>query len=132
MRVARPPVPVCTNTAHKVAGLLSKQETGGKLNSLRASMRDPRKMRTLLTRDSMEWAIRPPKGADGPLVTERAFVLLFSPGQDNPAWFHRDVFLFGVLEELSRLGWRSKKVEEDLEEIENATDAEFANKEEVQ
>ncbi|RKS78689.1 hypothetical protein BZB76_0115 [Actinomadura pelletieri DSM 43383] len=118
--------------AHKVAGLLSTQETGGKLNTLRASMRDPRKMRAWLKRESLTWAIQPPEGAEGPLVTERAFVLLFGPGQDNPAWFHRDVFLFGVLERLSELGWRSKKVEEDLEEIDNATDAEFVNKEEEQ
>ncbi|MEU3168726.1 hypothetical protein [Streptosporangium sp. NPDC006930] len=116
--------------AHKVAGLLSHQETGGKLNALRASMRDPRKMRAWLTKNSLEWAIQPPKDAEGPLVTERAFVLLFGPGQDNPAWFHRDVFLFGVLERLSELGWKSKKAEEDLEEIENATDTKFINEEE--
>ncbi|GLX95039.1 hypothetical protein [Herbidospora sp. NBRC 101105] len=120
--------------AHKVAGLLSTEETGGKLNALRVSMRDPRKMRAWLTRHSLEWTIKPPKGADGPLVTERAFVLLFGPGQDNPSWFHRDVFLFGVLEKLSELGWRSKKAEEDLEEIEdeNPTDAKFINEEEEQ
>ncbi|MEU7002682.1 hypothetical protein [Nonomuraea sp. NPDC046570] len=118
--------------AHKVAGLLSRQETGGKLNGLRASMRDPRKMRAWLIKHSLEWAIQPPGKAEGPLVTERAFVLLFGPGQDNPAWFHRDVFLFGVLEELSQLGWRSKNAEEDLEEIENTTDANFVNEEEEQ
>ncbi|MEV7006632.1 Cas8a1 family CRISPR/Cas system-associated protein [Streptosporangium sp. NPDC051022] len=119
-------------SAHKVAALLSKQETGGKLNSLRASMRESRKMRAWLTKHSLEWAIQPPENADGPLVSERAFVLLFGPGQDNPAWFHRDVFLFGVLEKLSQLGWRSKKAEEDLEEIENTTDVSFVNEEEEQ
>lgn len=117
------------SAAHKVAGFLSKEETGGKLNSLRASMRESRRMRFWLTKHSLEWAIRPPKDAHGPLVTERAFILLFDPSQDNPGWFHRDVFLFGVLEELSKLGWKSEKPDEDVDEIENAVDTQFEKEE---
>jgi hypothetical protein len=112
-------------TAHRIAGLLCQAESGGKLNTLRAHMRDPRKLRTWLTRHAVQWAIHPPEGSSGPLVSERAMVLLFDPSPNNVGWFHRDVLLIGVLEELSRLGWRSKNPEEDLEELEDLTDAEF-------
>ncbi|MCO5996662.1 hypothetical protein [Actinoallomurus rhizosphaericola] len=116
------------STARKVAGLLSVEESGGKLNALRACMRDPRKLRAWLTRHGVRWAMNRPDKADGPLVSERAFVLLFDPAQDNPGWFHRDVFLIGVLEELTRLGWRSKTAEEDLQELDDSTDKEFTEK----
>jgi len=94
-------------TARNVAGLLNNESTAGQLRKLRSSLREPIKLRQWLTGQGVTWAIKPPDGADGPLVTERAYALLFGPGPDNPAWFHRDLLLVGVLEQLSQLGWRA-------------------------
>jgi hypothetical protein len=112
-------------TAAKVASLLAQETTWGGLKELRAKMRNSRQLRSWLTNRALAWAASPPSQAErqdlaGPLVSERAFVLLFDPGQDNPSWFHRDLLLVGVLEELSRLEWRAQegeKPEEALAEL---------------
>ncbi|MCX4825996.1 hypothetical protein OG883_40685 [Streptomyces sp. NBC_01142] len=96
-------------TAGRIARLLSEETSGGKLRRFRADLKDSPKLRSWLTSHGVQWAIKPPKGSEGPLATERAFTLLFAPGADNPAWFHRDLLLVGVLEELSRLGWQAKE-----------------------
>jgi hypothetical protein len=94
-------------TARNIAALLEPEDTGGKLRQFRAQLSEPRRLSVWLTRCGVQWAIRPPGQVAGPLVTERAFTLLFDPGSDNPAWFHRDLLLVGVLEELSRLSWQA-------------------------
>jgi hypothetical protein len=113
-------------TAGRIASLLSAETSGGKLKQLRAHLKDAPRLRSWLTGYGVQWAIRPPEGAEGPLVTGRAFALLFAPGSDNPAWFHRDLLLVGILEELSRLGWQAKDGtdEEDDEEL-DALDQKF-------
>lgn len=103
------------STAGRIARLLSEETSGGKLRQFRAYLKDSPRLRTWLTSRAVRWAVRPPEGAEGPLVTERAFTLLFAPGADNPAWFHRDLLLVGVLEELSRLGWQAKDDMDDEE-----------------
>lgn len=95
-------------TAGRVASLLAQKDSGGKLKQFRVYSKEPSKLRNWLTNRGVQWAIQPPEKTDGPLVTERAFTLLFGPGGDNPAWFHRDLLLVGVLEELHRLGWRGE------------------------
>jgi hypothetical protein len=104
-------------TAHKIAGLLAEETGRGGLKEFRAKLRNPRQLRSWLTSRAVAWAGRTHESAGGPLVSERAFVLLFDPGQDNASWFHRDLLLVGVLEELSRLGWRAKDDEEPAEVI---------------
>jgi hypothetical protein len=93
-------------TARNIAAVLEPEETGGKLRQFRAQLSELRRLTVWLTSRGVQWAIRPPNQMTGPLVTERAFTLLFDPGLDNPARFHRDLLLVGVLEELSRLGWQ--------------------------
>ncbi|WP_405856972.1 hypothetical protein OG407_09885 [Streptomyces sp. NBC_01515] len=110
------------STAGRIARLLSEETSGGKLRKFRADLKDSPKLRSWLTSRGVQWAVKPPKGSEGPLVTERAFTLLFAPGADNPAWFHRDLLLVGVLEELSRLGWQAKE-DTDEEEGDEELDA---------
>ncbi|WP_326596602.1 hypothetical protein [Streptomyces sp. NBC_01803] len=94
-------------TARRVGGLLAAQESRGPLRRLRAYLREPSRLRGWLTRRGVEWAGAKHEEAAGPLVSERAWVLLFDPSPENPAWFHRDLLLVGVLEELSRRGWQA-------------------------
>ncbi|MFF3015485.1 hypothetical protein [Streptomyces sp. NPDC057939] len=94
-------------TAGRIARLFAAEESGGQLRKFRALLKDAPRLRRWLTDQGVRRAIRPPEGGSGPLVTERGFTLLFDPGADNPAWFHRDLLLVGVLEELSRLGWQA-------------------------
>ncbi|MGW7315530.1 hypothetical protein [Streptomyces sp. NPDC054865] len=94
-------------TAVRIGQLFGQESSGGKLRQFRSLLKDSPKLRRWFTDQGVRRAIRPPEGGGGPLVTERAFALLFDPGSDNPAWFHRDLLLVGVLEELSRLGWRA-------------------------
>ncbi|WP_369184183.1 hypothetical protein [Streptomyces sp. Y1] len=103
-------------TAHNVAALLNTATTGGQLRSFRTLLRDPSKLRGWLTSQGVQWTVKPPAGAAGPLVTERGFELLFSPVSQNPAWFHRDMLLVGVLQELNSLGWKPEQPEEEIEE----------------
>ncbi|GAA1244959.1 hypothetical protein GCM10009665_39770 [Kitasatospora nipponensis] len=99
--------------AHNVATLLAVETSGGRLRTFRTLFREPRRLRGWLTGAGVQWAIKPPADIPvGPFVSERAFVLLFDPGQDNAAWFHRDVFLVAVLEELARRGWAPKDKDE--------------------
>nr|ATN28230.1 hypothetical protein [Streptomyces virginiae] len=102
-------------TAGRIAQLLSLESSGGRLRQFRALLKDSPRLRRWLTDQGVRRAIRPPDGSVGPLVTERGFTLLFDPGSDNPAWFHRDLLLVGVLEELSRLGWQAGDVEDSVE-----------------
>lgn len=95
-------------TSRKIASLLAEETGWGGLREFRVKLRSSRQLRGWLTSRAIAWAGRDHKGHEGPLVSERAFVLLFDPGQDNPSWFHRDLLLVGVLEELSRLDWRAK------------------------
>ncbi|MEV7124304.1 hypothetical protein [Kitasatospora griseola] len=103
-------------TARNVAALLNTATTGGQLRSFRALLRDPSKLRWWLTSQGVQWTVKPPAGAAGPLVTERGFELLFNPVSQNPAWFHRDMLLVGVLQELNSLGWKPERPEEEGEE----------------
>ncbi|MGW2397141.1 hypothetical protein ACWCYY_11365 [Kitasatospora sp. NPDC001664] len=103
-------------TARNVAVLLKDANTGGQLRAFRALLRDPSKLRWWLTSQGVQWSVKPPAGALGPLVTERGFELLFSPVSHNPGWFHRDMLLVGVLQELNTLGWKPEHLEEEVED----------------
>src|SRR5690606_41802888 len=48
----------------------------------------------------------PAEGETGSLVTTRGYELLFSPGLDSQAWFHRELLLIAVIEDLYRRGWK--------------------------
>ncbi|MEE1783258.1 hypothetical protein PUR71_10080 [Streptomyces sp. SP17BM10] len=102
--------------ARNVAALLYGATSAGNLRSFRAMFRETGKLRRWLTASGVQWAVKPPEGGVGPLVTERCFELLFDPAMDNPAWFHRDMFLVGVLQELNTLGWKPEKPGEDTDE----------------
>ena len=96
-------------TAAKVAALLYPETSPGKLRQLRMYTKSPVRLRDWLTNRALQWAVERPDGAEGPLMSERVFTLLFDPGRDNPGWFHRNLLLVGVLAELSRLGWRPEE-----------------------
>lgn len=110
-------------TGHKIAALLAENIGRGGLKEFRAKLRNSRQLRSWVTSRAVAWAGRPQEGVVGPLVSERAFVLLFDPGQDNPSWFHRDLLLIGVLEHLSRLGWHAKDGQEPAEVITELDDS---------
>ncbi|WP_405597546.1 hypothetical protein OG741_13845 [Streptomyces sp. NBC_01410] len=112
-------------TASRIASLLSEETSRGKLNTFKTYLKDVPRLRRWLIGEGVGWAIRPPEGSKGPLVTERAFVLLFAPGSDNPAWFHRELLLVGVLEELSRLGWPKDVMDDGGDDELDALDRKF-------
>ncbi|MFE9427910.1 hypothetical protein ACFYNO_33705 [Kitasatospora sp. NPDC006697] len=103
-------------TAGNVAVLLNKATTGGQLRTFRTLLREPAKLRRWLMTEGVQWAVKPPQDVAGPLVSERGFELLFDPVSENPAWFHRDMLLVGVLAELNRLGWKPEKPEDEPEQ----------------
>ncbi|MDT3395293.1 hypothetical protein RKE29_01280 [Streptomyces sp. B1866] len=123
-------------TARKTGTLLFEATSAGPLKHLRSMVNNPVRLRQWLTRCAVAWAGRDHKDSEaGPLVSERAFVLLFDPGEDNPGWFHRNLLLVGVLEELARRGWRLPEPEpvgelltaldaDDREYLGNETEAE--------
>nr|WP_055506818.1 hypothetical protein [Nonomuraea pusilla] len=106
-------------TASRVATLLMPETSGGKLKQLYATLKEPSRMRSWLQSRAVTWTLNPPKegGADGPLVTARAFGLLFDPSADNPAWFHRQMLIMAVLEELHRCGWKPQDGEQVAKEV---------------
>ncbi|MGW7516397.1 hypothetical protein ACWGJ2_12460 [Streptomyces sp. NPDC054796] len=96
--------------ARRIAVILHQETTPGKLRMLRNHLKGSSKpLRNWLTAEAVTWALTPPEGHTGPLLSERAHVLLFDPGADNPAWLHRDLLLIHVLEELNRLGWKPRR-----------------------
>jgi hypothetical protein len=125
-------------TASRVAAVLG-QRTAGQFNRFYADFKQPARLRAWLRREAVDWALRPPPGQDGPLLTTRGYELLFDPGQDSRAWFHRELFLIAVLDRLHRVGWRPGDADEAadaLDEDEDAavdeTDGEFTTTEEEQ
>ncbi|QKW24321.1 hypothetical protein HUT16_17035 [Kitasatospora sp. NA04385] len=93
-------------TARNVAALLSTATSPGDLRAFRRLLSDPGGLRKWLTSKGVQWAVDPPPGVKGPLVTERSFELLFNPVSENPGWFHRNMLVVGVLQELNTLGWK--------------------------
>lgn len=97
-------------TAARVAALLAQNtSSGGELRAFYATFKQPAALRTWLRRRALDWLLDPPKDVPdtaAPMVTTRGYELLFDPGLDSQAWFHREVFLIGVLEELHQRSWR--------------------------
>ncbi|MFY1686180.1 hypothetical protein ACN265_32170 [Micromonospora sp. WMMD730] len=96
-------------TAARVAALLAAQDSAGKIKAFHADFKQPARLRSWLRRQAVWWMLAPPASVPDPagaLVTTRGYELLFDPGADSNAWFHREVFLIAVLEELHRLRWR--------------------------
>ncbi|WP_146108151.1 hypothetical protein V5P93_003945 [Actinokineospora auranticolor] len=102
-------------TARKIASKLKAEDTGGKLRAFRSAVSEPRKLRRLLSAEAVVWAIDPWESSDEPFISRAALTLLFDPDPDNSAWFHREYLLIGVLAELKRFGWVSKRPEQDKE-----------------
>jgi hypothetical protein len=93
-------------TAGRVAALLATEQSGGKLNAFYARFRGQRQLRAWLQHEAVYWALKPAEPDAGPLLTTRGYELLFAPGLDGQAWYHRELLLIAVLEELHRRGWR--------------------------
>jgi hypothetical protein len=104
-------------TAGRIASVLSAAQTGGKLNAFYAQFRDQRRLRSWLQREAVYWALQPADGETGPLVTARGFELLFDPGIDSQAWFHRELLLVAVLEDLHRRKWRPADADRAAKEL---------------
>lgn len=103
-------------TARRIAARLYP-ESAGKLNSFYVQFRDQRKLRAWLQRESVHWALKPAEAEAGPLVTTRGYELLFNPGLDGQAWFHRELLLIAVIEDLHRRGWKPDGAEEALSSL---------------
>ena len=103
-------------TGRRIAVLIQEESGAGKLREFYARFKDAARLRAWLQRSSVEWVIKPRPGQDGPLLTTRGFGLLFDPDLDNPAWFHRQLLLVAVVEELYVRGWRPEVVD-DTEEL---------------
>ncbi|GAB3119604.1 hypothetical protein GCM10027160_33960 [Streptomyces calidiresistens] len=120
--------------ARKLAYRLSKEESWSGLKQLRMHLREPAGLRRWLTSEGITWACLDPEGSEngvkkeleGPLVSERAYLLLLDPSPNSRAWLHRDLLLVGVLEELDRLGWHLKgdRAEEAMKELHRDTNDE--------
>lgn len=104
-------------TAGRLAALLATEERGGKLNAFYAKFRGNRQLRAWLQREAVYWALQPAETDGGPLVTTRGYELLFSPDSDNRAWFHRELLLIAVLENLYERGWRPVDAEQAVKEL---------------
>jgi hypothetical protein len=104
-------------TAGRVAALLSAAQSGGKLNTFYTQFRDQRRLRGWLQREAVYWSLKPADGEAGPLVTTRGYELLFSPGVDSQAWFHRELLLIAVIEDLHRRGWRPEDADRAAETL---------------
>lgn len=104
-------------TAGRVAAVLSAHETGGKLNGFYAQFREQRRLRGWLQHEAVRWALQPADGDAGPLVTTRGYELLFAPGIDSRAWFHRELLLIAVLEALHERGWRPADADQAANEL---------------
>lgn len=104
-------------TAGRVAALLATEQRGGKLNAFYAKFRGQRQLRAWLQHEGVSWALRPAEPDAGPLVTTRGYELLFAPDVDGQAWFHRELLLIAVLEELHRRGWRPVDADQAVDEL---------------
>lgn len=103
-------------TAGRV-GLLLSQQTAGQFNKFYADYKQPGRLRAWLRRQAIDWALRPPKGETGPLLTTRGYELLFDPTMDSRAWFHREIFLIAVLEKLHELGWHPNDADQAAKDL---------------
>lgn len=105
-------------TAQRVAALFKSDDTGGKLTGFHALFRAGRgtDLRNWLQRHSVEWVLTRPDN-NAPLITENGFELLFSPNQDNNAWFFRQYLLTSVLADLHRRGWQPKDAKTVVEDF---------------
>lgn len=122
-------------TAARVAALLAAQDSAGKLKAFYVTFQQQARLRSWLRRQALDWMLDPPPSAVGPaapLVTTRGYEVLFDPGLDSMAWFHREVFLIAVLEELYRRQWRpadAAQVTAELSDEEpDLVDSEFMNR----
>ncbi|MDG4773594.1 hypothetical protein [Solwaraspora sp. WMMD792] len=111
-------------TAARVATLLAAQDSAGKVRAFHADFKQPTRLRSWLRKQAVWWMLQPPDTADSstPLVTTRGYELLFDPDLDSKAWFHREVFLIAVLEELHRRRWRPSDAAEVAAELAEADD----------
>lgn len=117
-------------TAKKLAAVLYPETSRGRLREFRAQLRNSRQLRSWLLSRDVVFVGREDAPFEGPLVSEHVMVLLFDPSQDNPSWFHRDLLLVGVVEELARLGWTAKdeseKPDDEVEKL-RADDKKWIN-----
>jgi hypothetical protein len=92
--------------AGRVAVMLSEESSAGKLKEFYSTFQQPARLRGWLRRRALDWTLDPRTGPETPLVTTRGYELLFDPGLDTQAWFHRELFLISVLEQLHELKWQ--------------------------
>jgi hypothetical protein len=106
MRMDKQNLDEISATAQRVGSLLSEQTSAGPLKEFYSAFQKSSRLRAWLRRRAVDWALSSRAEATTPLLTTRGFGLLFDPDTDNQAWFSRELFLIGVLEELHRREWR--------------------------
>ncbi|WP_422770003.1 hypothetical protein ACN28C_25205 [Plantactinospora sp. WMMC1484] len=114
-----------TATADRVGELLS-QRSAGEFNKFRSAFRRSALLRSWLRREAVNWTLQHHQGDGGvadPLVSTRAYELLFDPGFDGQAWFHRELFFFAVLEKLHRRQWRPADADQAAKELADEDEA---------
>ncbi|MFY1632946.1 hypothetical protein ACN27F_06595 [Solwaraspora sp. WMMB335] len=125
-------------TAARVAALLAAEDSAGKVRAFYATFQKPTALGTWLRRRALDWMLQPPTttaDSTAPLVTTYGYELLFDPSVDNKAWFHREVFLIAVLEELHQRQWRpsdaakvAAELADDEDDDPDQTDITFMNR----
>lgn len=93
-------------TGRRVATIINAAPNAGKLTEFYSLFKSQSRLLSWLQRQSVEWVRHRRDSQDGPLLTTNGLGLLFDPDFENPAWFHRQMLLAAVTEELFRLGWR--------------------------
>jgi hypothetical protein len=119
-------------TASRVAELLSREVRAGALTEFYSQSKDQKRLRSWLQRQAVDWALDRSHGSPDPLLTTYGFELLFQPGADSRAWFHRQMLLIAVLEELHRRGWQPADGKAAAEEIRTETDEDRADRAQIE
>jgi hypothetical protein len=108
--------------ADRVATLLNEESSAGKLKEFYSTFQQSARLRSWLRRRALDWTLDPRTEPDMPLVTTRGYELLFDPGIDTQAWFHRELFLIAVLEGLHERRWRPVDAAQVVKELRDDDD----------
>lgn len=113
--------------AGRVATLLNEESSAGKLREFYSTFQQPVRLRGWLRRRALDWTLDPRTEPETPLVTTRGYGLLFDPGVDNQAWFHRELFLIAVLEGLHERRWQPTDAPQVVRELREDDDLDPAD-----
>lgn len=104
MRMNQSEIDEINAVGRKVAAWLYAENSAGKLRAFNATLKNPRAMRTWLRGRDLDGLLDRDRAAEGPLITEHQYRLLFDPEVES-AWLHREVLVVSVVQRLHELGF---------------------------